>query len=285
MQYTIADLMDAVKDDSVDLEPVDLASAERIKELTMKKIQEQARPHIHTLRRTLLIAAAAALILALGVTAYATGLFRQNLKRMSADETLRVHLVTVNPDGAAEEYNIDARGIGMVIDYEGASAAKEVEFKPGWLPEVAGGTYVGGRGDHAGEGWYRSYEALEDMNLPRTDDSGLGIPYQIEIHYASPGFRYVVFGECEVIRETKVGTLELTSFVQRQHYSSGRTSVTNFALLFSPDEGWMISVGGDESVETLEKIARGLQVRGTGNAVTPPDLSQTDFCALCVGRG
>lgn len=73
MEYRIVDLLDCIQDSSVSIETENHASATRIKELTMKKINTQygkARPVRKAARVVLL---AAVIVLLLSVTAYATG--------------------------------------------------------------------------------------------------------------------------------------------------------------------------------------------------------------------
>ena len=73
MEYRIVDLLDCIQDSSVSIETENHASATRIKELTMKKINTQygkARPVRKAARVVLL---AAVIVLLLSVTAHATG--------------------------------------------------------------------------------------------------------------------------------------------------------------------------------------------------------------------
>ena len=81
MEYKIVDLMDAVRDDSIRIGTKQVASAQRIKELTMEKIKRQQDNPTHKrgmrrpLKGMLTLAAVLALLLALGATAYAANLF------------------------------------------------------------------------------------------------------------------------------------------------------------------------------------------------------------------
>ena len=75
MELNISDLLDGLEENSVPIQTKPVASATRIKELTMKKVENQSQQRRyaapHSLKRILTLAAAAALVLALGVTAYA----------------------------------------------------------------------------------------------------------------------------------------------------------------------------------------------------------------------
>lgn len=73
MKLEINDLMDCIQDGSVELELMEVASATKIKELTMKKVQQtkQTTHAYGSMKRVTVLAAALVLVLALGMTGYA----------------------------------------------------------------------------------------------------------------------------------------------------------------------------------------------------------------------
>lgn len=71
MELKISDLLDCIQDESVFIIPDRRASAERVKELTMKKVNEKRGYS----KRVITISLAAAIIVALGITAYAADFF------------------------------------------------------------------------------------------------------------------------------------------------------------------------------------------------------------------
>lgn len=74
MKLEINDLMDCLQEGSVELELMDVASATKIKELTMKKVQQtqQTTGHVRAnMKRVTVLAAVMVLVLALGMTGYA----------------------------------------------------------------------------------------------------------------------------------------------------------------------------------------------------------------------
>ena len=99
-------------------------------------------------------------------------------------------------------------------------------------------------------GWYHYYgvdgESFETQ-----------IPYKIEIFYAKPGFQLVVMYESDIVEETTWGEYEVTKLVNHNPYWGD----DNYVLLVSPDNGYMIHVGGGLNMETMEKIAQNLKVR------------------------
>lgn len=221
-------------------------------------------------RAVLLIAAALA---ALGVTAYATGVFSQHLEQPAEGETVKVRYSVVEPDGSwGEGGELEARDVGLVVSFDG-TAESEIEFHANWLPEKPM-PFTNGPAD----GYYSHLDSY-------TDDPTDLIPYQVSTYYAYPGFKVIVFGEVDIVKEETWGELEVTEFVQTRTTGAGQTLVTNFVLLFNPSEGWMLSVGGYEDLETLEHIARELDVRQTGVRPEEQDLEHNDFTSLGVARG
>lgn len=74
MKVEMNDLLDCIQDDSVELEPMNVASATRIKELTMRKVQQTQQTVTHVrggMKRVTILAAAMGLVIALGITGYA----------------------------------------------------------------------------------------------------------------------------------------------------------------------------------------------------------------------
>lgn len=296
MELKITDLMDAVADSSVELAPTALASTEKIKELTMKKIQENGiRRTARTgrLRRVLVIAAAAALLLALGATAYAAGLFHWQVHPVEAGETVIV------PNRYADEQtgqgvwrDADLSGTTDLILFDESDGQRyKAEFRPGWLPELPEiwlpeqGTdfEYACWGDHMDEGWYQHYSC--DLRTEATaeayaDADIFGIPYQIEMISSYPARRLLLYS-----KDTRSLTEEDWDGVRVLKVETvfNRWAM-NYVILINEDEGWAVSVGGEDSIETLEHIARELEIRVTDE---PVDFSQSeaDWSYFFVGRG
>ena len=79
-------------------------------------------------RRIITIALAAVLILALGVTGYATGFFSMLTRQPDPEETFRINW-SENPSGYIEWS--DAK---LAVTFPDTAESKEIEFRPGWLP-------------------------------------------------------------------------------------------------------------------------------------------------------
>ena len=76
MEVNIRQLLDGLEDSSVPMEETDVVSTMRIKELTKMKLKQEKRNTTRVVRKRIITCAlAAALILGLGVAAYAGGWF------------------------------------------------------------------------------------------------------------------------------------------------------------------------------------------------------------------
>lgn len=106
MKYYISDLMDYIRDDSVALEAQTNVSADRIKELTMKKVHDASKQTGRSVRRVLrTFLVAAALIALLSVTVYAA----EEISGVSAVELFKGYFgwnLTESQKGAIEELSM-----------------------------------------------------------------------------------------------------------------------------------------------------------------------------------
>ena len=101
MEVNIRQLLDGLEDSSVPMEETDVVSTMRIKELTKMKLKQEKRNTTRVVRKRIItFALAAALILGLGVAAYAGGWFDR--KQVVIVEPL----LTQSPDADAEEIHI-----------------------------------------------------------------------------------------------------------------------------------------------------------------------------------
>ena len=123
MEVNIRQLLDRLEDDSVPMEETDVVSAMKIKELTRMKLKQENRPSAHiACKRIITFALAAALILGLGVAAYAGGWFD------------RKRVVIVEPPVTQSS---EAAEIEIVGDQ--SSETEEIEIvgdEPGETPRV-----------------------------------------------------------------------------------------------------------------------------------------------------
>ena len=231
----------------------DRAMARRINASVMEKIGvEQTKPRRmakKSLRTLLLVATIAALM---GTAAYAGNAFFMNIRRTDAGET--GYWRELDAEGELlNEQKITFPDAGMVLSFEGPQEIFNTpEFRCWYLPSEA--TF----GCTDEEGW-ASY--LSD------NGDGPDIPYIISAGVVRPGnHKTIINGEVSVVKEEDWGDWHVTEL------SSDYTHCTwhwvydraNYVLLFNSEKGWLVQVTGTESLETLEHIARELEIRDSG---------------------
>jgi hypothetical protein len=117
------------------------------------------------------------------------------------------------------------------------------------------------------------------------------IPYMIIVDYAYSDRALVLPGAKEIVKQEAFGALELYEITCEREIpvqlDSGEIeywiSPENYVFLFSPNDGYLITIGGTDSMETLERIATNLEVRVTENPIKCKDSFEVDM--LSIGRG
>lgn len=264
VKMVLADLAGECFDERIELGEYD-ETTEKLRRRVLAQIRDDGRRRRFVLRRALSTALIAAVLVSLlTATAYALGLFRLNKNHIPDDVTVRGKWIERDGEGNIAEVQIlEYTDTNLVFSFEAETAPRRVEFKPGWLP-------MEGFGD-GGSGWYHYFGNDGESGEAR-------IPYKIEIFYAIPGFRLVMMYQSEIVEETSWGEYELVKLVN--HASWGDD---NYVLLFHPAQGYMIRVGGCLDMETLEKLAKDLEIRLTDEEVTyDPDFN---IGIINIGRG
>ena len=264
LKLTWADLAENCFSEELMLGENDFARNKRIKETVMKQIQEEKQgAGNHTRRVIRLVALVAVLATLFTVTAYAAGLFNQKLTKAngSVSGTWTWH----NEDGSVEVQHMNYPEAGYILTAEDTGLIpNKIELKANWLPS---------RTEQMGQ-W-----------LPMIRDEGGfegPIPYQICTHYAIPGFTLVLNGDCRIVKEESWDNYQVTELSAAWNLEYGM-GVQNFVLLRDEEHGYIISVGGDQSFETLEHMAKELEVRDTGVPVDyDPDIN---IGIMNIGRG
>ncbi len=251
----------------------DSQARDRIKACVMERIGKNQPARTRKMRRVLrtaLLAVAAALLLS--VTAYAVSvLFGLHADPVQDSQTVSGTWTERDADGNVKNVlTWTYQDAGMVFTFEGGTAEYYWQFKPGYLP----GEPTDKNDFGCDEGWY-SY----------LTDSGSGslIPYVIQIIYAEPEYQLVLNGKCEIVAEEEWNGCKLTEISADWTDNPYRQMPENYVLMFSEENGYMISVGGTSDMETLEHIAKELQVGRTD----VPYASNLDILIgiLNVGRG
>ena len=244
--------------------------ARRINASVMEKIgtpvQKPRRTGKKTLRTLLLVAAIAALM---STAAYAVNGWVMNLRRAEGPES--GSWIELAADGTVlNEQKLVYPDAGMVLSFEGPEEIPNMpEFRCWYLPSGANFGFTDA------EGW-ATY--LSD------NGEGPSIPYIVGAGVVRPGnFKTVINGKVTVVKEERWGDWQLTELTS--DYSDCTWKWTydraNFVLLFNSEKGWLIQITGTSDLETLEHIARELEIRDSG--VRPYFTEETVTYAEGIG--
>ena len=233
-------------------------------------------------KRILTIALAACLVIALAITAYAVGLFTVSHRDPEPGETYSLYWPD-NPSGRLvwDKFN-------YVFEFDGPDECAEIKFKEGWLPFAP---------DEGVNSWFTDEEGwrttLISEGAPEVDHTSENFqPYRVDVFYASQfkidGAMILMYQTPETIISEQWGEHQVLKFHATQHFDAvddddrgihtpERNLDYYYVILFSPDEGYVIVVCGTSDMETVEHVAKDLQIKKTGNR-----LSSTDFEQNCV---
>ncbi len=267
MKMVLADLASECFDESIELGEYNEMTASIHRRVLARIRNDQRRKH-YAVRQTIsMILIAAVLISLLTATAYALGLFKLNKNHIPDGVTVHGEWIERDAEGNITYIqNMNYTDTNLVFTYDCESTPHYVEFKPGWLPSDPS-LQVG-----ENEEWY--FHMIDDGS------SEVGhILYNIDVFYAVPGFQLVMMYPSEILEESLWEGYEVTKLINHNPV----TGDDNYVLLFDPEHGYMIRVGGGLDMDTLEKIAQNLEIRILDEEVDyDPDYN---IGIINVGRG
>ena len=241
----------------------DEALSTRIKEKVMIKIEHERDRHQYARKTLRILPLVAILMVLLTVSAYASGLFSQKFTKASS--TVSGEWVWHNEDGTVEVQKMNYPEAGYILTAEDTGTIpNRIELKANWLPsnqQIVGkwGAYIHDDGGSTGP-----------------------VPYGVSVYYAIPGFTAVLNGDVNIIKEEIWENYKVTKLTASWHPEYG-LGVQNFVLMKDEAKGYIIAVGGGDDFETLEHIARELEVRDTGEPVEyDPNFN---IGIMNIGRG
>ncbi len=228
---------------------------------------------INRVWRTVLIAAV--LVSLFSVTAYAVAQFHMSSRAPAAGEHFTAQFGTIHADVPTE----------YVFEFEGPTECPEVQFRANWAPAEDYWGVVGPEDD----GWAGLLEANELYN----EEFALYQPAcVVDVMYAPQfvdGGAMILSGWApgDITRETW-GEVEAYRFqataTHAMDLEGTKFATGNFVILFHPEEGWIIGVRGHDSMENIQAIARGIEVRRTGGTVRSGDFeSSLADCDIYIG--
>ena len=246
---------------------------------------EKQVKHLWT-KRTISFALAAALILSLGIAAYAA--FSSMTHRVPKNsETFRISWEE-GPTGYVEWG--DAK---LAVTFPETAESKEIEFRPGWLPDEMASLKNGSwRSRLTAE--KLAFSGSPQTKIPAYQD--MMQPLLIETYYMSQfsggALLLLYYTPEEIIEEHwDEQSVDVMRFHCTEHFDArpeiGMDEYTleqDIILLSDADAGWVVRVCGEIGMDELVKIARGLEVRETGKGLTCDDF-ENHFAFMDGGVG
>ena len=264
------------------------ASADTWTEVQKAMNHETNRKPRRLTKKAVTLALAAVLLLALGVTAYAAGMFQMHVEP-ATEEELKLGAYPVMDEEGNWDYEAGPQvpSEGLTFSLSTDDPVYQTEFRPGWLPAEPNHAYQRGNPAAADvimqegkpwdpEDWYCSV-SFDTGSLGSNGD--LGIRYQIFDANLRPGIHLTLLGEYQIVKTDTWGDLSVTEVEMQYTEFRGQE---NYVLLFSESQGFLIVVGGGEDLETLEHIARELEIRQTDVPVIDTGSTQG---IINIGRG
>ncbi|MDO4972933.1 MAG: hypothetical protein Q4E38_01850 [Eubacteriales bacterium] len=237
------------------------------------KEQTMTRKPIRTVRLVLI---AAAVMLMLGATAYASGLLGLKGRVVEPEETFPVSFRSMEGD----EEPIEGNWTGTyALEFESPETCPPVRYRFGWLPEgmavpdyaLAGDGWVK-RWDYEGKPGFVPWGAHAEVGDPEDRDH-----FFVSDMYYAPQF---VNGGALILLDTVVDSVEQETWGELsvlklssskwenfQHEQTAFDLPRHFVVLFHPEQGWIFVVRGTFPMEELVKIAENLEVEQTEGLV------------------
>ena len=251
-------------------------SAVRAPENTIERVYINDRRRKAKAPRMLLVAAI--LVPLFILSAFAIGYGAMHAHETAAGEAMTGRVPGINVEtGAAEKQEIEHSGTSMWFTFNVGEDCREVSVRPGWLPES----------DAQAEDYLSRYTGGRII-----DNEGEWIAYCIESFNGERlrGMKYFLTGESRVMKEdvwNGYDRMEIeTSY---ESFVTGERWTAYNLLLFSPEYGYLIRIGGQDAAGTdmavLEKIAENLSVEVSEEKAQWPYRGVADISCLDIARG
>lgn len=248
---------------------------------------EKQVKHFKT-KRIISFALAAALILSLGIAAYAA--FSSMTHRVpKKSETFRISWEE-GPTGYVEWS--DAK---LAVTFPETAESKEIEFRPSWLPDEMASLK---------DGSWRSRLTAEKLAFSGPPQSKIPAyqdmmqPLLIETYYMSQfsdggALLLLYYTPEEIIEEHwDEQNVDVMRFHCTEHFDArpeiGMDEYTleqDIILMSNADAGWAVRVCGEIGMDKLVKIAKSLEIRETGKVLTCDDFEGNHFAFMDGGVG
>ena len=279
MQIRITELMEGCCPERAEPGKRDAELVRRIeREVFIKLNMDRRRLCRRKIIRTVLIAAVIAALMT--VTAFAAGLFTMELHKVEEGEEVSGYWRFYDQEGElTEQQEWTYPEASIVFTFYGPEEEYNMpEFRFGWLPE---------EGEHyeeqksMSEGWMYSYGLMCQCDIIPCQAGVMSVPVK--------GYRGVLNGEATVLKEEVWDCWDVTEI--QVDYSNCTTvrwpKPVNYIYMFDQERGYLAYVRGCDGMETLEKIARNMEIRES-EAPDPgygSPLDEIQIGVFDLGRG
>ena len=253
MQIRITDLTEGCCPERAEPGKRDAELVRRIeREVFIKLNMDRRRLRRRNIIRTVLIAAVIAALMT--VTAFAAGLFTMERHKVEEGEEVSGYWRFYDQEGnLTEQQEWTYPEASIVFTFYGPEEEYNMpEFRFGWLPE---------EGEHyeeqksMSEGWMYSYGLMCQCDIIPCQAGVMSVPVN--------GYRGVLNGEATVLKEEVWDCWDVTEI--QVDYSNCTTvrwpEPVNYIYMFDQERGYLAYVRGCDGMETLEKIARNMEIR------------------------
>ncbi len=280
MQIRITDLMDGCCPEKAEPGRQDAELARRIeREVFMKLNVDNRQIRRRKVFRIALIAAVIAALMT--VTAFAAGLFTMERHEVEESEEVSGYWRFYDEEGnLTEAQKLTYPDAGIVFTFYGPEDGEynRPEFRFGWLPE---------EGEHyeeqksRSEGWMYSYGQMCHCDIISCQAGVMSVPVN--------GYQGVLNGEATVLKEETWDCWAVTE-VQVDYTDSKMVrwqEPVNYIYMFDEERGYLAYVKGCDDMDTLEKIAKNMEIResDTPNTSYGNPLDEIQIGMFDLGRG
>ena len=279
MQIRITDLMEGCCPERAEPGSRDTELTRRIERDVFMKLNLDGRQlRSRNILRIALIAAVIAALMT--VTAFAAGLFSMERHKVEEGEEVSGYWRFYDQEGElTEQQEWTYPEASIVFTFYGPEEEYNMpEFRFGWLPE---------EGEHyeeqksMSEGWMYSYGLMCQCDIIPCQAGVMSVPVK--------GYRGVLNGEATVLKEEVWDCWDVTEI--QVDYSNCTTvrwpKPVNYIYMFDQERGYLAYVRGCDGMETLEKIARNMEIRES-DAPDPgygSPLDEIQIGTFDLGRG
>ena len=279
MQIRITDLTEGCCPERAEPGKRDAELVRRIeREVFIKLNMDRRRLCRRKIIRTVLIAAVIAALMT--VTAFAAGLFTMERHKVEEGEEVSGYWRFYDQEGnLTEQQEWTYPEASIVFTFYGPEEEYNMpEFRFGWLPE---------EGEHyeeqksMSEGWMYSYGLMCQCDIIPCQAGVMSVPVK--------GYRGVLNGEATVLKEEVWDCWDVTEI--QVDYSNCTTvrwpKPVNYIYMFDQERGYLAYVRGCDGMETLEKIAKNMEIResDTPNTSYGNPLDEIQIGIFDLGRG